>query len=111
MVNRKEPDIDITRNIKMIEGLKGQLLGDVAKLYKKLAFDTEEYEEDVADGITDILISTYLLGKRLGVTYNSVGLKMDKKIRMGIINEKDEEKYYGDLSELAHYLDINSLSK
>ena len=40
----------------------------------------------------------------MGISYNSIELKMHNKIRLGIIEEHDVEKYYGDLTELARHL-------
>lgn len=111
MINRKEPEIDITRNVKIIEWLKSQLLMDIAVLFKNLAAGArEEVRDAVADAIANIIIVAYLIGKRLGITYNSIELKMQKKIRLGIIEEHDVEKYHGDLSELSHHLSLNRVN-
>lgn len=108
MVNRKETDIDITRNVKIIEWLKSQLLADIADLFRSLVSGIkEEVRDSIADCISNIIIVAYLLAKRLGITYNVVELKLANKIRLGIIEEHDVEKYYGDLSELSHHLSLN----
>lgn len=108
MINRKEADIDITRNVKVIEWLKSQVLMDIAVLFKSLVSGVkEEVRDTIADSISNIIIVIYLLGKRLGITYNTIELKMEKKIRLGIIEQHDVEKYYGDLSELARHLNQN----
>ena len=108
MIDRKETDIDITRNIKIIEWLKSQLLMDTAVLFKSLVSGVKEEVRDViADSIANVIIVSYLLAKRLGITFNVVELKMEKKIRLGIIEEHDVEKYYGDLTELSRHLDLN----
>ena len=108
MIHRKETDIDITRNIKIIEWLKSQLLMDIAVLFKSLVIGVkEEVRDAIADSIANVIIVSYLLAKRLGITFNVIELKMEKKIRLGIIEEHDVEKYYGDLSELTRHLELN----
>ncbi len=100
-----EKEIDITRNIKMIEWLKGELLTDVADLYKELVNGMkEEVYDNAAETLSNIILISYMLGKRLGVSYNSIELKLESKIKLGIIENHDVEKYYGDLSELSRHL-------
>lgn len=105
MVNRKGSEVDVTRNIKIIEGLKSQILTEIAALFRSLVSGfKEDAREETGDAAANIIIITFLLAKRLGINYNAIGLKIQNKIRNGIINEQDEEKYYKDLSELAKYL-------
>ena len=81
---------------------------DTAVLFKSLVSGVKEEVRDViADSIANVIIVSYLLAKRLGITFNVVELKMEKKIRLGIIEEHDVEKYYGDLTELSRHLDLN----
>jgi hypothetical protein len=101
-----EKEIDITRNIKIIEWLKSELLTDIANLYKILVNGVrQEVYDTVSETLSNIILISYLLGKRLGVSYNAIEIKMEKKIRLGLIENHDVEKYYGDLSELFRHLD------
>ncbi|HOQ37954.1 MAG TPA: MazG-like family protein [Acetivibrio sp.] len=98
-------EIDITRNIKIIEWLKSELLTDIANLFKALVNGVrEEVHESISETLSNIILISYMLGRRLGISYNSIELKIHNKIRLGIIEEHDVEKYYGDLSELARHL-------
>ena len=100
-----EKEIDITRNIKIIEWLKSQLLADLADLFMVLASGgREELHEAVGDVLSNIILISYLLGKRLGVSYNAVEMKIQNKVRLGLVENNDVEKYYGDLSELSRHL-------
>ena len=100
-----EKEIDITRNIKITEWLKSQLLADLADLFKVLASGVrEELHEAVGDVLSNIILISYLLGKRLGVSYNAVEMKIQNKVRLGLVENNDVEKYYGDLSELSRHL-------
>lgn len=94
--------LDVTRNLRIIENLKSELLEDIATLYRHLADPVLEDTRDVAaDTLSEMIVIGYLLGKRLGVDYSTMDMHISKKIRLGLINENEIEKYFGDLSELA----------
>lgn len=98
-------EIDITRNIKIIEWLKSELLTDISNLFKLLVNGVREgVHESVSETLSNIILISYMLGRRLGISYNSIEMKIHNKIRLGIIEEHDVEKYYGDLTELAKHL-------
>lgn len=100
-----EKEIDITRNIKLIEWLKSELLTDIANLFRILVNGIrEEVHDSVADTISNIILISYLLGKRLGISYNAVEMKIHNKLKLGLVENHDVEKYYGDLSELSKHL-------
>lgn len=101
-----DKEIDITRNIKLIEWLKSELLTDMANLFRVLVNGVkEEVHESVADTLSNIILISYLLGKRLGISYNAIELKIRGKVKLGLVENHDVEKYYGDLSELSRHLD------
>jgi len=100
-----DKEIDITRNIKLIEWLKSELLTDLANLFRVLVKGVREETHDaVTDILSNIILISYLLGRRLGISYNAVELKIQSKIKLGLVEEHDVEKYYGDLSELSKHL-------
>ena len=100
-----DKEIDITRNIRLIEWLKSEMLTDMARLSKILVNGVrEEVHEAVSETLSNIILISYLLGKRLGISYNSIELKIHQKIKLGLVENHDVEKYYGDLSELSRHL-------
>lgn len=101
-----DKEIDITRNIKLIEWLKSELLTDMANLFRVLVNGVrEEIHDSVSDILSNIILISYLLGKRLGISYNSIEMKIRSKVKLGLVENHDVEKYYGDLSELSRHLD------
>jgi len=103
-----EKEIDITRNIKIIEWLKSELLTELADLFRTLAGGArEELHEVVGEILSNIILISYLLGRRLGISYNAIELKIQNKIKLGLVENHDVEKYYGDLSELSRHLGSN----
>lgn len=100
-----EKEIDITKNIRLIEWLKSELLTDLANLFRVLARGVrDEMSGAVSEILSNIILISYLLGKRLGISYNAVELKIHEKIKLGLVEDHDVEKYYGDLSELSRHL-------
>jgi hypothetical protein len=107
-----EKELDITRNIRMIEWLKSQILADVSNLFSLLVNGfKEEVQEHVSDTLANLILVAFVLGKRLGTTYTAIQLKVESKIKLGIIENTDIEKYYGDLSELARHMRREADSK
>lgn len=97
--------LDITHNIKMIEWLKSELLTDIAELFKRLVNGVKnETVDSLGETLSNLIMICYLLGKRLGISYNTVDLKIESKLKLGIIEEHELEKRYGDLSELSKHL-------
>lgn len=97
---KKGKNIDIIKNVKMIEWLKCELLTSIAKLFELLAKGVENAKEDILDIISNIILVSYLLGKRLGLSYDMINLKIENKIKLGMIEEHKVEQWYGDLSDL-----------
>lgn len=100
-------NMDITRNIKLIEWLKCELLSGVASFNQLLYKGKQGSHEALTDVIASIILVSYLLARRLGITFASVDLKIQNKIKLGITEEHEIEKRYGDLSELSAYMNRN----
>jgi hypothetical protein len=100
-----DKEIDITRNIKIIEWLKSELLTDMANLFKVLVNGIdEEIHEAISETLSNIILISYLLGRRLGISYNAIEIKIQNKVKLGLVDNHDIEKHYGDLSELSKHL-------
>ncbi|MFZ5353939.1 MAG: MazG-like family protein [Bacillota bacterium] len=97
-------ETDITKNIKVIEFLKSELLTAVATLHQTLLKGTKVTQEALVDILANLILVTYLLGKRLGVAYSVIDSKIQDKIRIGMLEDHETEKWYGDLSDLGDYL-------
>ena len=64
----------------------------------------EEMYEAVSEILSNIILVSYLLGKRLGISYNAIEMKMQNKVKLGLVENHDVEKYYADLSEISRHL-------
>lgn len=94
--------VGIAKNIRIIEWLKAELVESVAVLFKALL---KSGDEMVSDCLATIIITTYLLGKRVGISFPHIDLKVESKLRMSINEAHEVEMWYGDLSALLEYLE------
>ncbi|WP_053955074.1 MazG-like family protein [Inediibacterium massiliense] len=100
-------NIDITRNIKTIEWLKSELLMTIASLYEILVRGIKGSQDALVDVLANIIFVTYILGRRLGVSYSRIDMRIEDKIKLGILEKHKIEDWHGDLSSLKQYLDRN----
>lgn len=97
-------NVDVTKNIKMIEWLKSELLTAIALLFETLVMGIRNSQDKILDILANLILITYLLGRRLGLTFDRMDDKIKDKAKLGRIEDHDIEKYYGDLSELIKHL-------
>ncbi|KNF07139.1 hypothetical protein CLPU_23c00220 [Gottschalkia purinilytica] len=102
-MSTNKKSIDITRNVKIIEWLKSELLTAIASLYEIFVKGVQNSQEVVLDIISNIILVTYLLGKRLGLSFESIDAKIEDKAKLGMIEEHNIEKWYGDLGNLLQH--------
>lgn len=98
-----DKNIDITKNIKVIEWLKSELLTAIASLFDILVKGVHNSQEAILDILANIILVTYLLGKRLGLSFESIDAKVESKAKLGLVEDHKIEKWYGDLSKLLDY--------
>jgi hypothetical protein len=89
------------RNIRVVEWLKSDLLTSVANLYKAMLRGSEE---KLLDALSGIIITCYILGRRLGLSYSRLDMRVEAKLRQGIDEDHEVEKWYKDLSHLLTHL-------
>lgn len=79
-------EFDITKNIKLIEKLKSDILSSVSSLYEGMLKSKGDLEERT-DKLADIIIYSYLLANRIGVDNKTLDAKIINKIRASILVE------------------------
>lgn len=100
----EKKDMDIIKNLRTIEWLKSEILTSIANLYQLLAKGEEYIKDDIEDLITNIMLLSFLLGKRMGIDYEDIGSNLKDKVKLNILEGHKIEKWYGDLSELMEFL-------
>ncbi len=97
-----EKEMDISRNLRMIDWLRAELVSTVGVLLKAMAKGSQEL---ILDALAGVLIVLYVLGRRLGLTFSRIELKVMEKLRESIALNHETEKWYGDLSSLLTHLE------
>lgn len=99
------PDIDIIKNMKTIEWLKAEILTNIAYLHKVFVNNEDNTKENLEDIISNIILESYVLGKRLGLKYEDMDTTLKENIKINLIKEHKIERWYGDLSQLLDHIE------
>ena len=97
---------DITKNMKLIEWMKNEILMSVSELFNILFKGVRSADEGLQDILANIIMITYLLAKRLGISFNEIDYKIKEKISLGIKEDHSIEKWYGDLTNLKNHIEF-----
>jgi hypothetical protein len=102
---RLDKGLDITKNIKIIEWMKTEILMSVSDLFNLLFKGVKPLDEVLQDTLANIIMITYLLAKRMGISFKEIDYKVKEKIKIGIEEDHSVERWYGDLSNLKKHID------
>jgi hypothetical protein len=94
-------ELDIGKNIKLMEWLKAELLDNVAGLFRAFLKGNETI---LADYLTNIVIVTYALAKRLGIEYVEIDKQIMEKIEKNVQISATSGQLQEDLSALATHI-------
>ena len=92
--------VDIARNIRVIEWLKTELLGTVSALFKAMIKNSDEAIEDA---LASMVITIYVLARRLGISFAQLDIRVESKLRNAIKDKHEVEDWYGDLTAFLRY--------
>ncbi|MDR7869791.1 MAG: MazG-like family protein [Tissierellaceae bacterium] len=104
-MNSNSRDIDIVKNMKTVEWLKSELLTNIAYLNRMFVDPEENSKENMEDTLSNIIMESYVLAKRLGISFKELDLTLKENIRLNLIEEHKIEKWYGDLSNLLEHIE------
>lgn len=96
---------DITKNVKIIEWMKNELLMSISELFNILYKGAKSADDDLQDILANIIVMAYLLAKRLGISFKEIDYKVKEKTSMGIKQDHSVEKWYGDLTNLKNHIE------
>lgn len=92
---------DVARNLQAVQRLKADMIGGVAALYDAM------YSNDdpaVKGALAQVVISAFVLSKRLGISYTSLDEAIRKHLRTMAESGHEAEQWFGDCSELLHHM-------
>lgn len=92
---------EILRKMRLIEWLKAELITHIGLLYQAMAKNSEQA---ISEGLAAIVVACYILGKRLGIGFDSLDKVVLQKVEHEIKIEHEVEKWFGDYSEYQRHL-------
>lgn len=95
------PEINIAKNIRIIEWLKAEIISGVGNLFKAMVKNSEEA---ILDALAGLMMGCYILGKRLGIPFSRLDLRVEQRLQSPQLKEHEIEEWYGDVSNLQEYL-------
>ena len=96
---------DVTKNVKIIEWMKKELILSVGDVFDLIFKGVKPLDEALQDTLANIIMITYLLAKRLGISFSEIDYKIKEKIRIGIDQNHTVESWYGDFSNLKKHME------
>ncbi|MCX7571813.1 MazG-like family protein [Tumebacillus sp. DT12] len=97
----QQKDMDIAKNIRMIEWLKAELLDSVSGLYRGFLKGSETV---LLDSISNIVVFAYVLARRCGIQFHELDRSVLSKVEKSIELGHQAEEWYGDLSGLRDHI-------
>ncbi len=95
----------VSTNMRAIDTIKGEILSEVANLYRNLAAcDEIEGYDAVREGLATIIAMDYLLAKRLGIGFSAVDGRINELLNIAIDNNHELELEFSDMSELKKHI-------
>ncbi|HZK42885.1 MAG TPA: MazG-like family protein [Syntrophomonadaceae bacterium] len=95
-------EIDVAKNLRIIEWLKTELIDGVAVLFRSLL---KTGSDATSDALASIIMVSYILGKRVGISFYNIDAKIKLKLAKQIKDTHELEEWYGDLSDLLKYIE------
>ncbi len=95
-------ELDIAKNVRLIERLKTDLASQLAMIYKALLSGSEDL---VAQALAGMMINCYLLGKRLGISHANLDRTLTFRLKELTNDGQDPDRQSPDLTLLSEYVD------
>ena len=103
-VERNQDKIE-KASLYIIEWMKKELILSVGDVFDLIFKGVKPLDEALQDTLANIIMVTYLLAKRLGISFNEIDYKIKEKIKIGIEQNHSVENWYGDFSNLKKHME------
>ncbi|WP_346870223.1 MULTISPECIES: MazG-like family protein [unclassified Clostridium] len=100
----RREEFNIMSNIKIIEGLKAELICIVGDFFKLLSKGSNIAQDAILDCISGAIIILYILAEKLGYSHLAIDETMKKKLKVGIVEGDPLEKNGKELSKLYDHI-------
>lgn len=91
---------DIAKNAKVLDELKADLIGTVGNLYRNIIKGSQE---TIIDCLAAIIITVYIIGRRLGIKFYQVDEAIGNQLRNSAGSNHEVEKWFNDITSLKQY--------
>lgn len=97
--------MNIANNLKAIDGIKAEILSEVANMYRLLA-DYDELADygSVESSIATMIAMDYILASHLGITYQVLDTRICELLGLAEENGHSLETEFGDMSSLYKHI-------
>lgn len=95
-------ELDILNNLKIVEWLKADLVETVGALMKSML---KAGNDATTDALATLIIIAYILGRRLGISFQVIEMRIKLKLNNSINDAHEIEQWYGDLTHLQNYME------
>lgn len=99
-----EKSSDIAKNVKILEWMKKELIMSVGDVFDLMFKGVKPLDDVLQDTLANIIMITYLLGKRLGINFKDIDYKINEKVKQGIEQNHSVENWYGDFTNLKNHI-------
>ncbi|MDL2281212.1 MazG-like family protein [Selenomonadales bacterium OttesenSCG-928-I06] len=93
---------DILKKLRIVESLKADLASSLAEFYQDVAKGKDKQE--INESLAEIIISTYILARRLGTSYPELDEATSKILSEKINREPEIERLFGDFTKLKDHI-------
>lgn len=100
----RREEFNIMSNIKVIEGLKAELLCIIGDFFKLLSKGSNIAHDAIVDCISGAIIILYILAEKLGYSHLAVDESIKKKLKLGMIEDDPLEENGKELSKLYDHI-------
>lgn len=100
----RREEFNIMSNVKVIEGLKAELLCIIGDFFKLLSRGSNVAQDAILDCISGAIILLYILAEKLGYSHLAIDETMKKKLKVGIVEGDSLEKNGKELSKLYDHI-------
>ncbi|GIO39224.1 hypothetical protein J41TS12_40850 [Paenibacillus antibioticophila] len=96
-----QKEMDVAKRAKVIEWLKTEVVDQVSRLFKAL---WEGSTTRIMDSLASLMVSSYILGRRLGISYRDLDEAILDKLRKHKQEGHQLEDWYQDISTLEEHM-------
>ncbi|MWV46196.1 hypothetical protein GRF59_21550 [Paenibacillus sp. HJL G12] len=94
-------DLDVAKRAKVIEWLKTEVVDNVSRLFRAL---WEGSTTRVGDSLASLIMSSYILARRLGMSYRDLDDLLIEKLKKHKQEGHQLEDWYQDISALEEHM-------